>query len=229
MTRMGRLAAVEQDQLKTATPGSTPGDPGRVHLKVTEGGRERIQAFEGVGTARKGGGVRETFTVRRIRPGVGVERFFFQAEDGIRDVAVTGVQMCALPISRSRSSRRRDAREVIFAKRQAIEALAHPSWEERSPMAESKEEATPRSRGKKVKDAAKGVLYGMAAHGHVTAALRTRMYLEHLFMFITLGDMLGVPVIPPYYSLKILPYAVPNIKSWKQRVFRERDFTDQVF
>ncbi len=68
-----------------------------------------------------------------------------------------------------------------------------------------------------------------AAHGHVTAALRTRMYLEHLFMFITLGDMLGVPVIPPYYSLKILPYAVPNIKSWKQRVFRERDFTDQVF
>ena len=77
--------------------------------------------------------------------------------------------------------------------------------------------------------AVKGVLYGMAAHGHVTAALRTRMYLEHLFMFITLGDMLGVPMIPPYYSLKILPYAVPNIKSWKQRVFRERDFTDQVF
>ena len=96
-------------------------------------------------------------------------------------------------------------------------------------MPESKEMATPKSRGRRVKDAAKGVLYGMAAHGHVTAALRTRMYLEHLFMFITLGDMLGVPVIPPYYALKILPYAVPNIKSWKQRVFRERDFTDQVF
>jgi len=96
-------------------------------------------------------------------------------------------------------------------------------------MPETKEAATPKSRGRRVKEAAKGVLYGMAAHGHVTAALRTRMYLEHLFMFITLGDMLGVPVIPPYYSLKILPYAVPNIKSWKQRVFRERDFTDQVF
>jgi hypothetical protein len=86
-----------------------------------------------------------------------------------------------------------------------------------------------KSRGRKVRDAATGIIYGMAAHGHVTAALRTRMYLEHLFMFITLGDMLGVPVIPPYYSLRILPYAVPNIKSWKQRVFRERDFTDQVF
>ncbi len=75
----------------------------------------------------------------------------------------------------------------------------------------------------------KGVLYGMAAHGHVTAALRTRMYIEHLFMFVTLGDMLGIPVLPPYYSLKILPYAVPNIKQWKARVFRERDVTDTVF
>lgn len=96
-------------------------------------------------------------------------------------------------------------------------------------MVDSKDPGPAKSRARKVKDAAKGVLYGMAAHGHVTAALRTRMYLEHLFMFITLGDMLGVPIIPPYYSLKILPYAVPNIKSWKQRVFRERDFTDQVF
>ncbi len=86
-----------------------------------------------------------------------------------------------------------------------------------------------KSRSSRVAQNMKGVLYGMAAHGHVTAALRTRMHLEHLFMFITLGDMLGVPVIPPYYSLRILPYAVPNIKSWKQRVFRERDFTDNVF
>jgi hypothetical protein len=77
--------------------------------------------------------------------------------------------------------------------------------------------------------ALKGLFYGMAAHGHVSAALKTRMHLEHLFMFITLGDMLGIPVLPPYYSLRILPYAVPNIKSWKMRVFRERDFTDQVF
>ena len=75
----------------------------------------------------------------------------------------------------------------------------------------------------------RGVLYGMASHGQVTATLRTRMYMEHLFMFITLGDMLGIPVLPPYYSLRILPYAVPNIKSWKQRVFKERDFTDAIY
>ncbi len=74
--------------------------------------------------------------------------------------------------------------------------------------------------------ALKGLLYGMAVHGSVTAFLRTRMYMEHLFMLMTLGDMLGFPIIPPYYSLRLLPYAVPNIKSWKTRLFRERDFTD---
>jgi len=73
---MDRLTVVEQEQLKSATPVFTPGDTVRVQLKVTEGGRDRIQAFEGVVTARKGGGVRETFTVRRISHGVGVERTF---------------------------------------------------------------------------------------------------------------------------------------------------------
>ncbi len=77
-----------------------------------------------------------------------------------------------------------------------------------------------------VKDAVKGVLYGFAVHGAATAALKTRMHMEHLFMLMTLGDMLGFPIIPPYYSLRILPYVVPNIKSWKERLFRERDFTD---
>ena len=96
-------------------------------------------------------------------------------------------------------------------------------------MPEPKESKPAKGKKGSVKEGIKGVMYGMAAHGRVTAALRTRMNLEHRFMFHTLGDMLGVPVIPPYYSLRILPYAVPNIKSWKQRVFRERDFTDSVF
>jgi len=77
-----------------------------------------------------------------------------------------------------------------------------------------------------ISEALKGVLYGFAVHGAATAALKTRMHMEHLFMLMTLGDMLGFPILPPYYSLKILPYVVPNIKSWKQRLFRERDFTD---
>ncbi len=73
---MDRLAVVDQEHLKREVPSFAPGDTVRIHLKVTEGGRERIQAFEGVVIARKGGGVREMFTVRRISHGVGVERIF---------------------------------------------------------------------------------------------------------------------------------------------------------
>jgi len=83
--------------------------------------------------------------------------------------------------------------------------------------------------GKGIKNAVKGFIYGMAMHDMVRYMLKTRMYLEHLFMLITLGDMLGIPILPPYYSLKILPYAVPNIATWKRRLFRERDFTDQLY
>ena len=77
-----------------------------------------------------------------------------------------------------------------------------------------------------VKEIIKGTFYGMAVHGAVTAMLKTRMYMEHLFMLMTIGDMLGFPIIPPYYSLRILPYVVPQIETWKRRLFRERDFTD---
>jgi len=73
---MDKLAVVEREQLKGKIPAFNPGDTVRVHLKVVEGGRERVQAFEGVVIGRKSGGVRETFTVRRISHGVGVERTF---------------------------------------------------------------------------------------------------------------------------------------------------------
>lgn len=73
---MDRVSAVEEEQLKRNLPTFSPGDTVRVHLKVIEGGRERIQAFEGVVISRKGSGLRETFTVRRISHGVGVERTF---------------------------------------------------------------------------------------------------------------------------------------------------------
>ncbi len=57
-------------------------------------------------------------------------------------------------------------------------------------------------------------------------ALEMRGSLESLFMFSIVGDMIGLPVIPPYYSLRILPYLVPQISTWKRRVLREREFTD---
>jgi large subunit ribosomal protein L19 len=70
------MVVVEQEYRKGSVTAFTPGDTVRVHLKVSEGGRERIQAFEGVVIVRKGGGLRETFTARRISHGVGVERTF---------------------------------------------------------------------------------------------------------------------------------------------------------
>ena len=73
---MDKLLSAEREQVKSKVPAFTPGDTVRVHLKVVEGGRERIQAFEGVVIGRKSGGPRETFTVRRISHGVGVERTF---------------------------------------------------------------------------------------------------------------------------------------------------------
>lgn len=83
--------------------------------------------------------------------------------------------------------------------------------------------------GREKKEVVKDFFYGMAMQGMTRYALKTRMYLEHLFMLITLGDMLGIPILPPYYSLKLLPYAVPNIKTWKRSLFKERDFTDALF
>lgn len=73
---MNILQALEQSQLRTDIPDFKPGDTVRVHVKVVEGARERIQVFEGVVISRRGGGVRESFTVRRVSYGIGVERVF---------------------------------------------------------------------------------------------------------------------------------------------------------
>ncbi len=73
---MDELKMIEEAQMRTDIPEFRPGDTVRVHVKVVEGNRERIQAYEGVVIARKHGGLRETFTVRRVTYGVGVERTF---------------------------------------------------------------------------------------------------------------------------------------------------------
>ena len=70
------LLDVEKASLKSGLPAFSPGDSVRVHVKVREGEKERIQMFAGVVIARRAGGARETFTVRKISGGVGVERIF---------------------------------------------------------------------------------------------------------------------------------------------------------
>lgn len=66
----------QKEWLKTNVPPFRPGDTVRVNVRVKEGDKERVQAFEGICIARRGGGVSETFTVRKISNGVGVERIF---------------------------------------------------------------------------------------------------------------------------------------------------------
>ncbi|PXW92549.1 LSU ribosomal protein L19P [Streptohalobacillus salinus] len=70
------IADITKDQLRTDHPTFKPGDTVKVHVKVVEGTRERIQLFEGVVIKRQNGGISETFTVRKISYGVGVERTF---------------------------------------------------------------------------------------------------------------------------------------------------------
>jgi len=73
---MNIIEALEKEQLRPDIPAFGPGDTLRVHAKIVEGTRERIQVFEGVVIGRQGTGIRETFTVRRISYGIGVERTF---------------------------------------------------------------------------------------------------------------------------------------------------------
>ena len=70
------IEAVTKSQLRTDLPNFRAGDTVRVHVRIVEGTRERIQMYEGVVIKRRGGGISETFTVRKISSGVGVERTF---------------------------------------------------------------------------------------------------------------------------------------------------------
>ncbi len=73
---MNTLDALDADSLRDDIPEFRPGDTVKVHVRVVEGNRSRIQVFQGVVIRRQGGGIRETFTVRKVSFGVGVERTF---------------------------------------------------------------------------------------------------------------------------------------------------------
>ena len=83
------IKSLEQEQLKNEVPNFGPGDTVKVHVRIVEGKRERIQVFEGVVIKRQGGGNRETFTVRKISFNVGVERTFPVHSPKIEKIEVT--------------------------------------------------------------------------------------------------------------------------------------------
>jgi len=77
------------------------------------------------------------------------------------------------------------------------------------------------------REALREFVYGMTGHEFARHAVATRASLETIFMVTTMGDLVGVPILPPYYSLRLLPYVVPQISTWKRRVLRERHFTEE--
>jgi hypothetical protein len=70
------------------------------------------------------------------------------------------------------------------------------------------------------------ILYGATVYEMVRDLHKERAKLEHLFVLIVFGDFLGVPILPPYYTLRLLPYVIPNISGWRHSMLRERDITD---
>lgn len=84
-----------------------------------------------------------------------------------------------------------------------------------------------RSRWQALTRTIKEFLYGLSGYEFAQHALELRQEQEILFIMVTYGDMIGVPVMPPYYSLRLLPYVVPQIVTWKRVVLRERHPLDR--
>ncbi|MBL7065220.1 MAG: hypothetical protein ISS49_13590 [Anaerolineae bacterium] len=74
--------------------------------------------------------------------------------------------------------------------------------------------------------AAGEIIYGMTTFDWVRDMQRERGEIERLFVLITFGDIVGLPILPPYYTMRLLPYIVPTINRWKRSLLRERDWTD---
>jgi hypothetical protein len=70
------------------------------------------------------------------------------------------------------------------------------------------------------------VTYGMTVYEMDLGLRREKGDLDHLFMLVVFGDLVGLPLLPPYYSMRLLPYIIPSLETWKRSLLRERDLTD---
>ncbi len=72
------------------------------------------------------------------------------------------------------------------------------------------------------------VLYGMTVYDWVLELERARNEQDRLFTMVVFGDLIGIPLLPPFYTLRLIPFMVPTLKSWRRSMLRERDFTDLI-
>ena len=148
---MDIIKSIEHEQLKNKVPMLKVGDTVKVHVRVREGNRERIQVFEGIIIKKQGGGVNETFTVRRISYGVGVEKTFLLHSPTVEKIEVVRVgraRRAKLFYLRDRVGKAAKTKEQVGArietnmvnvKEDVLEVPATPAEEET--LAEAKEEA----------------------------------------------------------------------------------------
>jgi hypothetical protein len=81
-------------------------------------------------------------------------------------------------------------------------------------------------RWKRFRRAFQEFFYGMTVHELDVETRRARGELEQMFMLIVFGDLIGLPILPPYYSARLLPHILPTVQRWKRSVLREKDLTD---
>jgi large subunit ribosomal protein L19 len=144
-----RIREIEQEYTRSDLPSFSPGDSVRLRVRVTEGDKERIQPFEGVVIARKGSGVSETFTVRKVSGGVGVERIFpvhspvIESLEVVRRGQVRRAKLYYLRERRGKRARVRERRWWTTEGEDAAAAAAAPSSGEAagSPSSASEEDA----------------------------------------------------------------------------------------
>jgi hypothetical protein len=72
------------------------------------------------------------------------------------------------------------------------------------------------------------IIYGLMLHEMDLEMKKEKGHLDDLFMLAVFGDLIGLPLLPPYYSLRLLPHIIPSLETWKRRVLREKDLTDFV-
>jgi len=72
------------------------------------------------------------------------------------------------------------------------------------------------------------IMYGLTVHELDMEIRKERGSIDDLFMLVVFGDLVGLPILPPYYSIRLLPYILPTFNTWKRKILRERDLTEQM-
>ena len=154
---MDIIKSIEHEQMKSKIPYLKVGDTVKVHVRVKEGNRERIQVFEGIVIKKQGGGVNETFTVRRISYGVGVEKTFLIHSPAVEKVEVIRVgkaRRAKLFYLRDRLGKSAKTKEKVGARIETKELTIKEELVE-EPVEEVKEEAIPEVAQEAIKEEVK--------------------------------------------------------------------------